>query len=66
MHTVHDRSDRIQTMAFSPRDKYLAVGCVDGAMDIYDVKNKFQNLHLKTNSRLRTDGHLFISSGCDL
>ena len=66
MHTVHDRSDRIQAMAFSPRDKYLAVGCIDGAMDIYDAKTKFQNLHLKTNSRARTASHLFHSSHCDL
>ncbi len=28
--TLHDRTDRIQSLGFSPKDKYLAVGCIDG------------------------------------
>jgi WD40 repeat protein len=49
--TIHDRADRIQSLAFSPNDKYLAVGCVDGSLDIYDGKNQFKNLHFKNMSK---------------
>jgi len=48
---MHDRTDRIQSLAYSPKDKYLAVGCIDGGLDIYDVKNQFKNLHFKNNSK---------------
>jgi WD40 repeat protein len=47
---IHDRTDRIQSLAFSPKDKYLAVGCVDGNFDIYDAKNQFKNLRFKNSS----------------
>ncbi len=48
--TIHDRTDRIQSLVFSPKDKYLAVGCIDGHFDIYDVKNQFKNLRFKNTS----------------
>ncbi|CAF3456731.1 unnamed protein product [Rotaria socialis] len=44
MHTMHDRADRISALAFSPKDKYLAVGCADGSFDLYDIVNQFRNL----------------------
>ena len=47
VHKITDRSDRIQSISFSPNDKYLAIGCIDGSFDIYDVKNKYQNLRFK-------------------
>ncbi|UJR16486.1 hypothetical protein I4U23_003389 [Adineta vaga] len=46
---IHDRNDGIQSLAFSPNDKYLAVGCSDGSFDVYDVKKQFKNLHFKNN-----------------
>jgi WD40 repeat protein len=51
IHTIQDRTDRIQSLSFSPNDKYLAVGCVDGGFDIYDVKNRFRNLNFRNNSK---------------
>jgi WD40 repeat protein len=50
IYTMHDRTDRIQSLAFSPKNKYLAVGCIDGNFDIYDVKNQFKSLRFKNTS----------------
>ncbi|CAF1944366.1 unnamed protein product [Rotaria magnacalcarata] len=50
IHTMHDHAYRIQSLAFSPHDKYLAVGCNDGTLDIYDVKDQYKNLHFKNTS----------------
>ncbi|CAF1543885.1 unnamed protein product, partial [Adineta ricciae] len=48
--TIHDRTDRIQVLSYSPHDHYLAVGCFDGSFDVYDVKNDFKNLRFKNNA----------------
>ncbi|CAF1474328.1 unnamed protein product, partial [Adineta steineri] len=53
-----DRTDRIQALAFSPNGRYLAVGCIDGHFDLYDVKNKFENLHSKPNSDSSSVTHI--------
>jgi WD40 repeat protein len=50
---MHTRSDRIQTLSYSPKDKYLATGCVDGGLDIYDIKNGYQNIRFKNNSKIK-------------
>lgn len=50
IHTIHDRADRIQSLAFSPQDKYLAAGCLDGSFDLYDVQKKYKNLHFRNPS----------------
>lgn len=49
--TIHGRTDQIQSLAFSPKDTYLAVGCIDGGFDIYDVKNQFKSLGLRSSSK---------------
>ena len=36
-----DRKDPISEIKFSPNDKYLAVGCVDFLINIYDVSKNF-------------------------
>jgi WD40 repeat protein len=48
---ISDRTDRIQSIAFSPNNKYLAIGCVDGSFDIYDVQNKYTNLRFRNTSK---------------
>ncbi|CAF1561651.1 unnamed protein product, partial [Didymodactylos carnosus] len=37
IYTIHDRTGRIELLKFFPNDKYLAVGCIDGSIDIYNV-----------------------------
>ena len=49
--TLRGRTDRIQSLAFSPKDTFLAVGCIDGGFDLYDVKNQFKNLGLRPHSK---------------
>lgn len=51
IHSLTDHGYRIQSLAFSPKDTYLAVGCTDGSLDIYDVKNKFKSLKFKNYSK---------------
>ena len=58
VHKIHDRADRIQSLAYSPKGHYLAVGCADGNFDVYDVKNQFKNLHFKTDCKLGNGQHL--------
>lgn len=59
--TIHDRSDRIQSLAFSPHDKYLAAGCLDGSFDLYDVQRKYKNLHFRSSSSISIENFHFKS-----
>ena len=52
LQTIHDRADRIQSLAFSPHDKYFAAGCLDGSFDLYEVQKKYQNLHFPHRSSI--------------
>ncbi|CAF1349306.1 unnamed protein product, partial [Didymodactylos carnosus] len=47
IHIIQDRTERIQTVKFSPNDQYLAVSCSDGNIDIYVVKDKYKSLQFK-------------------
>jgi len=40
-------------LVYSPNDKYLAVGCVDGGFDLYDVQNKFKTLRFKNSNSIQ-------------
>lgn len=60
--TIHDRTDRIQSLAFSPKDKYLAVGCIDGGFDLYDARNQFKNLRFKNSNPTGAMSSLYCSS----
>lgn len=57
--TIHGRGDQIQSLAFSPNDSYLAVGCTDGGFDIYDVKNQFKTLGLRSSSKQTLKRNIF-------
>lgn len=56
IHIIHDRADCIQSLSFSPKGKYLAAGCIDGAFSLYAINgNKFQDLRFKNSSQIRKE-----------
>lgn len=49
LQTIHERTDRIQSLVYSPEDHYLAAGCADGSLDVYTiaVDEKYTNVHFR-------------------
>ena len=56
IHAIHDRTDRIQSLAYSPQGDHLAVGSADGNLDIYQIQAPVKDLRFKDNSEVDIHG----------
>ena len=52
IHAIRDRTDRIQSLAYSPQGDHLAVGSADGNLDIYQIQGQVKDLRFKDNSEV--------------